>query len=146
MITTLNVNHYVPLYRSHQIPSILSHSSRKGLCAALEISLLHPPSQETPRLCGEECCYHLLRRDVALHARRMTTPSCLVIAQRAKTEAFGEGGSCNGDHGFTRGAPFPEHSLFAARNPHTTSCDRILLDMQVKTPLHSHPKKEGYIS
>jgi alpha-aminoadipate carrier protein LysW len=29
-------------------------------------------------------------------------PSCLVVAQRAKTEAFGEGGSCNGSHGFTR--------------------------------------------
>jgi hypothetical protein len=66
----------------------------------------HPPSQDTPHLCGEECYCYPLRRDVALHARRMTTPSCLVIAQRAKTEAFGEGGSCNGDHGFTRWAPF----------------------------------------
>jgi len=35
---------------------------------------LHPPSQETPHLCGEECYYHPLQREVVPHARRMTTP------------------------------------------------------------------------
>jgi hypothetical protein len=42
-----------------------------------EISVVlgfHPPSQETPYLCGEECFRHLLRRDVALCAGRMTAP------------------------------------------------------------------------
>jgi hypothetical protein len=30
--------------------------------------LRHPPPQETPYWCGEECYHHPLRRDVALHA------------------------------------------------------------------------------
>jgi hypothetical protein len=34
----------------------------------------HPPPQETPHLCGEECRRHPLRRDVALQAGRMTAP------------------------------------------------------------------------
>ena len=50
---------------------------------------------------------HPLRRNVALHARWMTMPSCLGLARRAKPGTFGEGGSFNGDHGLTRGAPFP---------------------------------------
>ena len=40
----------------------------------------HPPSQETPYLCGEECFRHPLRRDVALNARRMTMPQPLAKA------------------------------------------------------------------
>ena len=39
-----------------------------------------------------------------------------------------------------------KRSIFASRNPHATSCDRVLLDIQVKTLLHSHPKKEVLFS
>ena len=32
-------------------------------------------------------------------------------------------------------------TIFASRNPHTTSFDRVLLDIQVKALLYSHPEK-----
>jgi hypothetical protein len=34
-----------------------------------------------------------------------------------------------------------EVSIFTSRNPHTKSCDRVLLDIQVKTVLYSYPEK-----
>ena len=63
----------------------------------------HPPSQETPLLCGEEC--YCPPRFGGYRSSSQADDHNL---------ALGEGGSYNGAHGFTRGAPFQIVQLVAS--------------------------------
>lgn len=62
-------------------------------------------------MCGEECFCHPLRRDVALHAQADD-----------HAVASGEGGSCDGDHRFTRGAPFVKVPILWLSNRRRAWC------------------------